>query len=168
MCLYNATRLTSGLSPSMQSLCETQTCLDLGDLHDYTPSSLSLTPGSFHQHPFSLVPPPNLVIPVTSSDLEEKIEYIPSPAPSSIAPRSSSSAARLSHPCYRASDNRHPPISAARSSRRSSRLSISQVEPVSHNGASIPAQLHDALGKELTENTSLSSYNFLEKLLPPE
>ncbi len=49
-----------------------------------------------------------------------------------------------------------------------SHLSISQTESVSSNGASIPAQLNDVLGKELTGNTLDTNCDFLKNLFPHE
>ena len=123
----------------MQSIYETQTCLDstcLSNPHNYTGS-------------------------------EEEIGYIPSPTSSPLAPRlSAAAAAHLSNP-YRGDKPPVPKSNAAHSSHHGPRLSIPQIESV-YNGVSIPAQLNDALGKELTENTLHTNGNFLEKLLPRE
>jgi len=139
--------LSASESPFMQSINENQPGLDstcLSNLHDDTLSSSS-SPGSFRQHAFPLPPPLNLLVaaPVTG---------------------------HLSNQ-YRADNPPVPKFNAAlpaHSSRHESRLSISQIESASSHGVSIPAQLNEALGKELTENTSQTNSSFLEKLLPCE
>jgi len=135
----------------METICDSE--LDTNT--SSSTSSSDHTPGPI----FPLVPPPipNLAVPATGS------EYTPSPTSSLLVPRFSAAApAHLS--------NHNPPVprfNAAHSSHHESRLSISQInlKSVSPN---IPAQLSDALGKELTENTLFTTGKFLERLFPPE
>jgi hypothetical protein len=123
----------------MQSICETQTRLDSTWFSN--PNNTSI-PVSCRQHAIPLVPPPNLAVP----------------------------GAHLWNPYYPAYNLPIPNFNAAHSSHHGPRLSISQIESVSStsNGVSIPAQLNDALGKELTSNTLHTNCNFLKKLLPHE
>jgi len=172
MCLYNAVQLRPLSSteqrevlPFMQSICETQTRLDNVWFSNLTSS---IPASQCRQHAIPLVPPPNLVVPRPVAGPKEEFEYIPSPTSSTLAPRLSAAAAHFSNPYP--SDNRPIPKSnAAHSSHHGLRLvSISQIESVSANGLSIPAQLNDALGKELIENTHHTDCNILKILLPDE
>ena len=155
------------MSPIMQSICETQTRLDsawFSNFHNYKPF---IPVSQCRQHAIPLIPPPNFAVPRPVRGPEEEIEYIPLPTSSSLAPRLSAAAAHLSNP-YPADNRPIPKFNATHFSHHGSRLSISQIELVSSNGVSIPAQLNDALGKELTGNTLHTNCNFLKKLLPHE
>jgi hypothetical protein len=85
-------------------------------------------------------------------------------------PRLSAAAApHLSNP-YPIDNRPFSKFKAAPSSDHGSRLSesMTQIESGSSHGVSIPAQLNDALGKELTGNTLHTNCDFLKNLLPHE
>ena len=147
------------VSPLMQSICETQRCFNstwFSNPYNLTSS----IPVSCRQHPIPLVPPPRLAVPGPVAGSEE-IEYIPPPTSSPLAPSLSAAVAHLS-----TADN--SPIHKFNAAHSSHHGSISQTESVSSNGASIPAQLNDALGKELTGNTVDTNCDFLKNLFPHE
>ena len=147
---------------------KTQTCgsTHFNNLYDYTPSWSSIPGPSF-----CAFNPPN--VPGTGS--EEDIECIPLPTPSPMVSRLST-AAHLSNPylCDNPSDRRFPNFNAPHSSQPTrpyespSSTSKIPLESASPNGSSIPAQLDDALGKELTENMIHTNGSFLGKLFPRE